>query len=88
MAAVVCSAQRWVGNGPPQGLLQGWSTAFQAVAVKVQPDDEDAEEERKALARVAGRLEGRAGPHHLLYLLEALPFQDGQGNQQLLLITP
>ena len=54
-----------VGKGPPR-----------AVAVKAVPDDELGAAERVALALVSKQLQGKAGPHHITSLLEAMPHQD------------
>lgn len=65
----MCSHQRWVGQGVPGSPHGG---TFEAVAVKMVVRNDDAERELDILGQVQQALQGQAGPHHIIQLLESM----------------
>ena len=84
-----CSYEKWVGEGPPRGSVPGiaWSSSFAAMAVKTLPYSKAAVAERDALMLVRDKLQGRAGPHHVTSLVEAVHVRSADGLEEMALVT-
>ena len=75
MFLLVCSGQRWVGQGSaysPQPY--GWSRGWEAVAIKTIPFDDLACQERAALQKVVRH--AGSGPRHVTQLVEDFEYFD------------
>lgn len=84
---MVCSAERWVGEGPHRNSLAGWDhTGFEPVAIKKVKYGPAALAELDALNRVSSKLKGNPGPHHVTTFIEQTAEQTDAGSE-LLFIT-
>ena len=84
---MVCSAERWVGEGLPRSSLEGWDhTGFEPVAIKKVKLGPAALAELDALNRVRDRLKGEPGPHHVTTFVE-LAAELTDAGSELLFIT-
>ena len=90
--AHLCSAQKWVGQGPPVSSLTSWSDDWQAVAIKARAldpaDSPDSSSELQALQTVQQAMQHSPELQHVVQLVDHFTRPAGpDGQKTLCLVT-